>query len=394
MNWKVAAVAILLAAVPVAVAQEDARFDLAGSFERDRTQADLDHFQKTVENHTGEGVALQESFPEQFHIQGLAADVCKALHRELDTTDYLARLSDCVPKRGADASGDAVSDEPARNETSDSSDAKPSGFERCNQLKGDERTRCINEYCQSPHERHADDCRKWQARQEDAGDREAIKNDFSVCKDNAETDGERHECAREHHDDIQEEQEQERLERQERIAQARADHKIGAELVVREGAEFDALQTMTGDVHTTLETIDARAGNGRADFRVTVSAELESGRTIVLDVDPSVLSGPQLVVRYFDVFDDGTETEVIIRQADDLDDILDPDDDGGQPEYWIVQDSNGIQMMASIPHWSTHALTVQGIGEVVTSPSVIAGIVLGVVGTSMAAAVMFWPRRD
>ena len=80
--------------------------------------------------------------------------------------------------------------------------------------------------------------------------------------------------------------------------------------------------------------------------------------------------------------------------AADLTDILDPDDDGGQPEYWVVRDADGIQLMVSVPHWSVHAITVSSFGAFVTQPSVLLGIGAGVVGVGVAALLMLRPRKD
>jgi hypothetical protein len=129
-------------------------------------------------------------------------------------------------------------------------------------------------------------------------------------------------------------------------------------------------------------------------MRVTVSAELAEGRTIVIDVDPEALSGPELDLHYYDIMDDGMETEIVFRMADGIEDILDPTDDTGQPEYWVVKDANGIQIMASIPYWSVHAITIASIGEFVTQPSVLIGIGAGVAGVALASLTMLRPRRD
>lgn len=137
-----------------------------------------------------------------------------------------------------------------------------------------------------------------------------------------------------------------------------------------------------------------------APIRVEVSADLKEGRTIVLNVNRSLLEAtdPQaLVLRYFDLHEqaDGStlETEVVFHQASSLQDVLDARDDSGQPEYWVVQDANGVQVLASVPHWSAHAITIGSLAVLHVTPNVAIGIVAGVAGSVVAAVAMLWPRR-
>jgi len=98
-------------------------------------------------------------------------------------------------------------------------------------------------------------------------------------------------------------------------------------------------------------------------------------------------------LRYFDRNDDGTRTEVVIREASSIDDVLNSNDDAGQPEYWITQDLDGTQhVLVSIPHFSVHELTIASIGGVL-APSVMVGLGVGLAGTLVAAIVLFRPRR-
>ncbi len=128
-------------------------------------------------------------------------------------------------------------------------------------------------------------------------------------------------------------------------------------------------------------------------LQITVGAELDEGRTIVIDLDQEVFLGQELELRYYDVNDDGTQTEIIFRQAASITDILDPTNDEGQPEWWLVEDENGMQLMASIPHWSVHRITVASLGAVVQEHSVIVGLGIGITVSVMASAALFRPRR-
>ncbi len=158
--------------------------------------------------------------------------------------------------------------------------------------------------------------------------------------------------------------------------------------------------TSYDDVDVTVDPIPDVATN-QTPLRVVVSAELDEGRTITLDLDPALFPGLEevgvedaLELRYYDLHDDGTETEVVFRQAASLSDVLDATDDGGQPEYWIVEDADGLQVLVSVPHWSAHAITLASVAEILTEPSVLMGIVAGIGGAAAASLVMLRPRRE
>ena len=193
------------------------------------------------------------------------------------------------------------------------------------------------------------------------------------------------------------------------VVRAIEERKVGAEIEISRPAPPEAMSAAAEEGTVSILAFDdvdvqvnvpSDVATPEAPIRVKVSAELDEGRTIVLKLDRSVIesSDPDtLVLRYFDVYDqpDGTEveTEVVFAQASDLQDILDPMDDGGQPEYWVVEDANGLQVLVSVPHWSAHAITVGSLAEVVSQPSVLIGLVVGAAGSVVAAAAMLWPRR-
>ncbi len=173
------------------------------------------------------------------------------------------------------------------------------------------------------------------------------------------------------------------------VDEAKAAGKLGAEATV---SASGSNVTAYDDVEVNISA--PAAISAESPLRVLVSAELEEGRTVIIDVDPALLTGPDLELRYFDVLDDGNETEVVFRMASSLADVLDPSDDGGQPEYWIVEDEDGLHIMASIPHWSTHAIELASVGEFLVQPSVLIGVAAGILGVGGASAAMFWPRRQ
>ncbi len=209
------------------------------------------------------------------------------------------------------------------------------------------------------------------------------------------------------HDD--EDDDEDDLER--KVLRAKGDRRVGAEVRLRmspEAGGFDTPEVLAFDDMEVTVALPAQAGatsSGGVDgepepIRVEFSSELNEGRTVVLDFEPGMLQGEELILRYFDVYPqaDGTilETEVVFVQAEGgLVDVLDPTDDGGRPEYWVVEDADGTHIMVSVPHWSIHAVTVQSIGSALVEAgvSVIVGAVAGITGAVLAAAVMLWPRR-
>lgn len=199
--------------------------------------------------------------------------------------------------------------------------------------------------------------------------------------------------------------------RHEEVKEAIEDRRIGAEITLRqpapsiaaaiEGNATEGIEVLAyDDVQVQVQMPSSGVATPEAPIRIEVSAELDEGRTIVLNVDRSLLesSDPKsLVLGYFDLYEqaDGSvlETEVLFSQASSLQDILDPTDDGGSPEYWVVEDANGLQLLASVPHWSAHAITLGSLA-LITAPSVMAGLMIGVAGSVVAGAVLFWPRRS
>ncbi len=181
-------------------------------------------------------------------------------------------------------------------------------------------------------------------------------------------------------------------EREDRIQDAIERRHVAAEVAVRlRNGEGGPVHVSTYD-DVQVEVADpAGPATPDAPVRIVVSADLPEGRTLVLDVDESLLVGDALELHYFDVNADGTETEVVFRQAAGLPDVLDPTDDAGQPEYWVVEDADGVQVLVSVPHWSVHAITLASLSE--AAPSILVGAVAGVAGAAVAAVVLLWPRR-
>ncbi|MEW6222841.1 MAG: hypothetical protein AB1476_06025 [Candidatus Hadarchaeota archaeon] len=85
---------------------------------------------------------------------------------------------------------------------------------------------------------------------------------------------------------------------------------------------------------------------------VAVVSDNADGRTIVLNVDNETLPG--LRVGHIVVEVDNEN----IGQADDYADVLDPTNDGGLAEYLTLVGNRGVQLLVSIPHFSTRTITI------------------------------------
>ena len=90
------------------------------------------------------------------------------------------------------------------------------------------------------------------------------------------------------------------------------------------------------------------------EIRVTVESENREGRTVVINVDNTVL--PIVQPSRLKVLVDGEEASL----AEDYSDVLDPTNDGGRAEYLILVGERGMQVLVSLPHFSTRTITIRG----------------------------------
>jgi hypothetical protein len=179
-----------------------------------------------------------------------------------------------------------------------------------------------------------------------------------------------------------------------KLQAAVATRRLGAEVALKAhpANASQAVQVLAYDDMT----VQVQVPGGDAPIAVQLSANLTQGRTVVLHVDPALVGNAtpdRIVLHYYDDHSDGTQSEVVFARAASLADVLDPTAHGGRPVYWVVQDADGLQVLVSVPHWSTHTVTLQGLAAVL-QPSVLLGLVAGVAGTAVAAVAMFWPRRQ
>ncbi len=107
--------------------------------------------------------------------------------------------------------------------------------------------------------------------------------------------------------------------------------------------------------------------------------EKSAGKTIIINLDNKIFDPPnELVLKY-----DGENIEM----ADDLIDVLDPNNDGLHAEYLITEGKNGLQIAVSIPHFSEHEITISSVVEIIDAVGGINSIILYVIIFSIIAIV-------
>ncbi|MHB8606582.1 MAG: hypothetical protein ACYDCK_15170, partial [Thermoplasmatota archaeon] len=117
---------------------------------------------------------------------------------------------------------------------------------------------------------------------------------------------------------------------------------------------------------------------------VTLSSTSAVGKTVIISLDQATL--PSLSAGEADILIDGH----LAQQASSYADVLNPSDDNGVAEYFVLTGEAGSQVLVSIPHFSTHTVTL--VAHEASAPPVFmyATIFLGVV---VAAETVLLVRR-
>lgn len=146
----------------------------------------------------------------------------------------------------------------------------------------------------------------------------------------------------------------------------------------------DVEQDVVSYGNVTMQTIKAERGN----LTLQVEGHGFDGRVLVLNVDGRVV-GASRADDLNILFDNAS-----ISRADNITDVLDPDDDGLRAEYYIVFDpaQEVFQVLVSVPHYSVHTLSVTT-AFVLPPPSVIVGIVGGALLLVPSAFLLFRRKR-
>lgn len=144
--------------------------------------------------------------------------------------------------------------------------------------------------------------------------------------------------------------------------------RVGAEATIHHNENEIVEVEAVSYANVTIDTLKAERGN----ITVLIEGHGFEGRVIVLNVDGRIL-GAQGADELNVMIDNAS-----VRPASNLTDILDPDDDGFLPEYYIVYDiqAQAFQLIATLPHYSVHLLSVTT-PFALPPPSVVIGVVAG-----------------
>lgn len=179
------------------------------------------------------------------------------------------------------------------------------------------------------------------------------------------------------------------------LDQALARGDIGAEITVLRAAN-DTLVTETVATRDLLVTVEDEEDG----VSIVVDSAEHRGTVLVLAIDRDLLRD-DLFVRFYDV--SNNTTELPIRKASSLADVLDPTDDGLVAEYRLVKDEDGWQLIVSIPGFSAKRIQLQstaaGLVPVLPlaaeHPALVVGALAAVAALGLAATAMFRrPRRE
>ncbi len=111
--------------------------------------------------------------------------------------------------------------------------------------------------------------------------------------------------------------------------------------------------------------------------------EKTAGKTIVINLDSNVIDpSKDLDLKY-----DGEP----LQMADDLMDVLNPNNDGLHAEYLLTKGANGIQILLSIPHFSEHEITISPLEKIVKPLFDILAVVVYIVVIGILACVSVVP---
>ncbi|MFO8133157.1 MAG: hypothetical protein R6U10_04400 [Thermoplasmatota archaeon] len=160
---------------------------------------------------------------------------------------------------------------------------------------------------------------------------------------------------------------------------------LGGEITVvknGQGYKTDAI-SYYANVTVTGHELSSR----RAVFNVSGDSHA-TGKTVKINFGRGALSSTD--VDELQLFFDGSE----MRRASSLADVLNPNDDGLQPEYLPVQvhaaGGKEFFVLVSIPHFSDHQIVIQTVAD---NPVLLALVATGAVAIVMAAAWGMF-RRD
>lgn len=163
--------------------------------------------------------------------------------------------------------------------------------------------------------------------------------------------------------------------------------RLGAQVVIHTEGDDDVRH----DDETYDEGMEVRVHRERGDrYQAFIDFEEGTCQTVVLKFDTSIFSTIKLRVV---LNDNETGAEIVIQEAENLEDVLDPCNDGPDTfEYWIVADRLGTQVIVSFAHFSEKRVTVEAaaVGNLVVPGF---SLELFLLSVGLVAAAVFVMRR-
>jgi hypothetical protein len=158
----------------------------------------------------------------------------------------------------------------------------------------------------------------------------------------------------------------------ERIYQAVKEEQIGGELIIRTGEET----TYENIVLLYNSVVIQPLSVSKDQIIVRINGDENStSKVIIVTIASDVFDPDKTIMLEYD--------GIPLTMAQNISDILNPNDDGSHPEYLLTKGSNGTEFLLSIPHFSEHELTFSLVNVVETMGSITAVLFyLGVVVVS------------
>lgn len=133
--------------------------------------------------------------------------------------------------------------------------------------------------------------------------------------------------------------------------QAIAQNRIGARIAIQKREQIHTHAIQYNNVSTSVAEVSKNR------IRINVTSALKQGKTIIADIDTQTINVSK--AKNIQVVFDGEN----ISMADDYKDVTNASDDNGTAEYITVMGSNGVQVLVSIPSFSTHTIEIIGTTE-------------------------------
>ncbi|MBC7081125.1 MAG: hypothetical protein H5T44_02610 [Thermoplasmatales archaeon] len=161
---------------------------------------------------------------------------------------------------------------------------------------------------------------------------------------------------------------------EEKIEDAFLNKSIGGEIVI---AGFD-LNNETYSLsyfgEVSIEAINITQGR----ILLNVRGNSSSGKVIKINLGKNIFFSDEFTVKF-----DGKK----IDEADSLEDILNPNDDGIYPEYYKLDSKEGVILLISIPHFSEYKVSIEFLIESLAGKIII--LILSIFVISLAALYLF-----